>query len=134
MNVRTLILTAGALTLFSGTGWAQDEDAEATIRLMGAAEAELPDAVMREISLPDRLQVEESDQVAAVERAQQGLDNANDNRDRREQGQSQADQARDKGAEMSEKALTNREDRGRSDDHPEPPENPGNPKGPPGGP
>lgn len=134
MNVRTLTMTAGALMLVSGAGWAQDEDAEATIRLMGAAEAELPDAVMREITLPDRLQVEAADQAAAVEHAQQGLDKANDNRDRREQGQSQADEARDKGAEMSEKALTNREDRGRSEDHPEPPEDPGNPKGPPGGP
>ena len=126
-------MTALALTMFSGNSWTQDEDptdGEATIRLMGAAEAELPDAVTREISLPSHLLVDTEDQLATVERAEKGLENANDNRGKREQGQSQSDQARDRGAEMSEAAHDKRENRGRSEDHPEPPENRGPPENP----
>ena len=50
-------------------------------------------------------------------------------------GLDQADLARDRGADMSQKAAEDRENLGRSDDHPEPPENPGAPDdlpGPPG--
>lgn len=122
MNKVTLILATTTL-LASGSGWAAD-DAEATIRLMGKAEAELPDAVTKEITLPEHLLLETEDQVAAVEKAAEGLAKAHERHARREAGQDNAAEARERGAEMSEKAKDNREYRGRSDDHPEPPEPP----------
>jgi len=133
MNIRILLLASISLTLFGANGWAQQDDdgAEATIRLMDAAEAELPYAVTKEITLPANLLEEsEDDQVAAVERAKKGLETANTNRARREQGLSQSDAARERGAEMSENAHDNRGDRGRSEDPPGPPENPGPPDNP----
>lgn len=117
-----------------GSAWAQDDagsdEAETTIRLMGAAEAELPDAVTKDIALPASLSVDS----AAVEKAQAGMDTANENRQRREAGLATADEARRRGAEMAEEARENRENRGRSEDHvpdgtPEPPDNPGPPNG-----
>lgn len=123
MKTIQLTLTAAALMLFGGTVWAEDHDDEATIRLMGAAEAELPDAVTKEITLPDHL-LEAEDQVRAVERAQKGLDKANERHERREKGQQQAEDARERGAEMSEKGRENRENRGRSEGRPEPPAGP----------
>ena len=53
MKKVTLIFAITVL-LASGSGWA-DDDAEATIRLMGKAEVELPDAVTKEITLPEHL-------------------------------------------------------------------------------
>jgi hypothetical protein len=105
-----------------GSAWAQDEgdEAEATIRLMGAAEAELPNAVTADIALPDSLP-EDSE---AVENAQAGIDTANENRQRREDGLTTADGARERGSEMAEEALENRENRGRSEDRPETPDVP----------
>lgn len=125
-------MTAIVLTTVGANAWAQDSDgAEATIRLMGAAEAELPDAVTREIVLPAHLlEASKEDQAAAVEHAAKGLDNANENRARREQGNSQAEESRERGEEMSEAAHENRENRGRSEDHPEPPDPPGPPDNP----
>ena len=119
-----------ALLMSFGGAWAQDndEDAEATIRLMGAAEAELPDAVTKEISLPDSV----AEDSAAVENAARGLETANENRMRREEGLTTADEAREHGAEMAEEAMENRENRGRSGDRPDTPEPP-TPPGPPGG-
>ena len=128
MNKLTLILATTAL-LASGGGWAAD-DAEATIRLMGKAEAELPDAVTREITLPEHLLVAKpEDQVATVEKAEKGLEKANERNAHRDKGQDHAAEARSNGAEMQEKAKENRENKGRSEDHPEPPEPPETPPG-----
>jgi len=103
-------------------------DAETTIRLMGAAEAELPDAVTREIALPESAPVD----TAAVEKAASGLATANEKQARRENGLETADAAKDRGAEMADNASENRENRGRSEDNrqndpPGPPDNPGRP-------
>ena len=119
----TLILATTAL-LASGGGWAAD-DAEATIRLMGKAEAELPDAVTREITLPEHLlAAKPEDQAATLERAEKGLEKANERNAHRDKGQDPAAEARSNGAEMQEKAKENRENKGRSEDHPTPPETP----------
>ena len=116
------------------SAWAQDagtgDEAETTIRLMGVAEAELPDAVTKEIVLPESV----PEDSAAVENAQAGLDTANENRARREEGLATADEASQRGAEMAEEALENRENRGRSEDNmpggtPGIPDNPGPPGG-----
>jgi hypothetical protein len=117
------IWTVMLLTGF-GIAWAQDDgnddEAEITIRLMGAAEAELPDAVTDEIALPESL----PEDSAAVENAQFGIDTANENRQRREDGLTTADEAHERAAEMAEEAQENRENRGRSGDRPEPPDGP----------
>lgn len=132
MNSKYILIGATTLLLSFGTAWAQDseDDAEATIRLMGAADAELPDAVTREISLPDAV----GEDSAAVDNAAQGLATANDNRLRREEGLTKADEARENGAEMAEEAMDNRESRGRSEELPERPDTPQppSPPGPPG--
>lgn len=101
-----------------------DDVAESTIRLMGAAEAELPEAVTKDIKLPPSLGVDSR----AVERASRGQERANKNRERREQGLNKADEAREKGNDISEQAKQNRENRGRFK------EPPGRPDGPPGPP
>jgi hypothetical protein len=135
MNRKHVLIGIIALLISYGGAWAQegegDEDAEATIRLMGAAEAELPDAVTKEISLPESV----TEDSAAVENAASGLDTANENRMRREEGLATADEARERGAEMANEAKENRENRGRSEDRPDPPDDPGSPSppGPPGG-
>jgi hypothetical protein len=130
MKSRLLIPAAVLLMGVSAGAWADDDDgAEATIRLMGTAEAERPDAVTKTITLPAHLMVEGDDQVATVDKAK-GHDKANERLDKREKGLSQADAAREKGAEMSEKAKENREARGRSDERPGRPDNPGQPDGP----
>jgi hypothetical protein len=100
-----------------------EDPAETTIRLMGVAEAELPEAVTREITLPPAA-IENS---AAVENAEHGLATAKENRDRRENGLSSADEARERGEAMADEAAQNRENRGRSDDRPSPPEPPNGP-------
>ena len=83
---------------FSAGAWAADDDgAEATIRLMGTAEAELPDAVTRQITLPKDLLVESNDQVKAVNKAK-GLDKANERVEKREKGLQKADAVREHGA------------------------------------
>jgi hypothetical protein len=134
MNKKSILVSAIALLLSFGSAWSQDDvtetEAEATIRLMGAAEAELPDAVTKEITLPDSV----SEDSAAVENAARGLETANENRLRRENGLATADEARERGAEMAEDAMENRESRGRSDDLPDRPDvpEPPTPPGPPG--
>jgi hypothetical protein len=122
MNRKFTWICTVVLLMGSGSTWAQDEadEAETTIRLMGAAEAELPDAVTADIALPDSL----PEDSQAVENAQAGIDTANENRQRREDGFATADQARERGAEMAEEALENRENRGRSEDRPEGPDVP----------
>ena len=121
---KVTLIFATTVLLASGSGWAAD-DAEATIRLMGKAEAELPDAVTRQITLPEHLlAVDPADQVATVEKAEKGLAKANERNDRRDKGQDQAAAARENAAEMKEKAKEKRENRGRSDERPTPPETP----------
>ncbi len=123
-----------ALVLVLGTGHSlaqdTDEEMEATMRLMGNAEAELPHAVIKEIKLPDSLleRNPESPAVDAVDASEDGHTNANENRERREAGLTNADGAREHGAEMSEQATEDRENRGRSEDPPGPPDNPGPPQ------
>ncbi len=125
MNATKLIIYSAVLLLSSYAAWSEDDpgDAEATIRLMGAAEAALPEAVTNPITLPAAAD-ENSD---AVEKASQGLETANENRQRRETGLTQADEARERGAELAGEAQDNRETRGRSEDLPGPPTDPGPP-------
>lgn len=117
MNIRFIVVAAGtAFLLMGGQAWA--DEGEATIRLMSNAEAELPDAVTREIKLPEYLK----EDVAAVQNAAKGLSRAN--RVRSQEGLTQAAEARERGAEMAEAAQENSENRDRSDDRPMPPERP----------
>jgi len=102
-----------------------DDDAQAvttaTIRLMSNAEAELPDAVTKEIKLPENLQ----EDTQAVLKSARGLETANQNRLEGNPGLETAEAARAQGAEMAEAAKENRENQGRSDEHrPQPPETP----------
>lgn len=128
MNTKLAWLWIAALFLCMGDGaLAQDDDnddeAETTIRLMSDAEAELPGAVTADIALPESI----PEDAAAVEQARSGIDTANDNRQRREEGLATAEEARERGAEMAEEALENRENRGRSDERPDRPEVPDRP-------
>jgi hypothetical protein len=122
-----IILTSAALLLLSGTGvvWA-DDGAEATIRLMGKSDDELPQAVTKELKLPEHLlEVSADEQVKAVEKATQKLNDAQAHRDEgRAKGQNQAAESRGRGQEMAEQAKQDRENHGRSEDPPGPPENP----------
>jgi hypothetical protein len=131
MKTKLVLISTGALLLGFSSAWAQeagnDENAEATIQLMGNAEAELPDAVTDEITLPDSV----PEDSAAVVNAQQGLDRANENRARREFGLATAEEARERGAGMAEEAMENRETRGRSENLPGIPDVPDR-QGPPG--
>ena len=122
MNTRFAIAALAALLLGNTVAADEpaDDEAESTIRLMDAAEAELPDAVTKEISLPPGAE----ENPAAVENAAQGLEKAEENRERRETGQERADEARERGSEMADEARENRENRGRSEDRPEPPDPP----------
>ena len=132
MNTKYLLIGTVALLMNFSGAWAQDNDeVESTIRLMGAAEAALPDAVTKEITLPESV----SEDAVAVENAARGLETANENRMRREKGLATADEASQRGAEMAEEAMQNRENRGRSEDRPAPPDipEPPAPPGPPGG-
>ncbi len=126
MNVKNYSVLAAALLLAASPAWSADDGddrAESTIRLMATAEAELPDAVTKEITLPAAV----AEDSAAVENAARGLGTAKENRQRREDGLTQADEARERGAEMAGEAQDNRENRGRSEDRPAPPTNPGPP-------
>ena len=124
MNIKKTIICCTALLLSANVVWAEEGDeAESTIRLMGAAEAELPEAVTKEITLPEAV----AEDPAAINNAESRLETANENRQRREKGLSQADEARERGANMADEAQDNRENRGRSEDRHEPPANPGRP-------
>lgn len=128
MNRKFALIGIAVLLMSSSGAWADDDGT--TIRLMGPANAELPEAVTKEISLPDTL-AEDSEAVANAAAAR-GLETANDNRmNRREEGLSQADVARENVAEMADGAAENRENNGRGD-RPDPPGRPDLP-GPPGG-
>ena len=139
VDIRSIFLGLGILCLLLSASvvLAQEDDAsaedpaEATIRLMGAAEAEVPEAVTKEITLPPAA----IENPAAVENSARGLQKARANREGRENGLSRADEAREHGAEMAEEARKNRENRGRFEDRPTPPDPPGPPdppQGPPG--
>ena len=130
MNIISFrIMLALVLVLETGHSLAQDtdEEMEATMRLMGNAEAELPYAVIKEIKLPDSL-LERNPESSAVENSTKGHETANANKLNREAGLTNADLAREHGAEMSEQATEDRENRGRSEDPPGPPDNPGPPQ------
>jgi hypothetical protein len=125
-----LAIVSLALTFVSGNALAQDDDGDldGTIRLMGHAEAESPDAVTNPITLPYDAQASE-----AVANSEFGLDTANEARLRREEGLTTADEARESNADFVEAAQENRGNRGRSSDNipenvpdrPEPPTPPG---------
>ncbi|HUG98506.1 MAG TPA: hypothetical protein VMQ83_04990 [Gammaproteobacteria bacterium] len=131
MKRKLVLISTGALLLAFSSAWAQEageeDNGEATIQLIGDAEAELPDAVTDEITLPASV----PEDSAAVVNAQHGLDRANENRARREFGLATAEEARERGAGMAEEAMKNRETRGRSENLPATPDVP-NRRGPPG--
>ena len=133
MKSKLLIPAAIALISVSAGAWAaDDDDGEATIRLMGTAEAEAPGAVTKTISLPAHLLVDGEDQVAAVEKARKGheIANANARREEKLTGQARADEARQQGKELAEKAKEARENQGRAKEPPGRPDNPGPPDNP----
>ena len=124
MNIRKMIICSSALLLGANVAWALDgEEAESTIRLMGVAEAELPEAVTKEITLPEAA----SEDSAAVTNTEREMKTANENRERREKGLAQADEARQRNADMANEAQKTRENRGRSEDRPGRPDDPGRP-------
>ena len=107
-NYRQLAITsllAGLLITGAHDALAQDgtDDAETTIRLMGAAEAMRPEAVTRDIPLPLN---------AAVDyEAVRGMEKAAERHERREKGLSTADEARENASNMADEARSNREQR-----------------------
>ena len=121
MDIKYLVATAGVVfLLISGQAWSQDDPSEATIRLMDRADAELPDAVTNNISLPEALPADAADEATdAIMNAEA----------RRAEGIAKAESALERIGDMLDTALENVEDRGRSDERPEPPIDP-----PPGGP
>jgi len=101
MNIRKLIICCTALLLGANVAWALDGDeAESTIRLMDAAEAELPEAVTKEITLPEAA----SEDSAAVTNTEREMKTANKNRQRRKEGLLQADEARERSSNMANEA------------------------------
>jgi hypothetical protein len=126
-----------AMCLSAGTAVAQDgDDPETTIRLMGVAEATLPDVVMNEITLPDSAKPN----AAAVDKLEAALAHAGPGN---LPEQSNAEEALERAKATVQEAHDNREDRGRGNDMPGrpddlpggPPEDrPGPPETPPGGP
>lgn len=136
MNSRMAVLIFGLFLMFSMGGVLAEEadesdEMEVTMRLMHHAEAELPNAVTKEITLPEHLLDEESSQYnpTAAENSANGLTKAEDAR-RGDDGLTHAEEALEHAADMAGDAHDNRETRGRSEDHPEPqgpPENPGPP-------
>ena len=127
MNRKFALIGTAVLLMSNSGAWAEEH--ETTIRLMGAADAELPGAVTKEIALPDAL----AEDSMAVAKAARGLETANEKRmSRREAGLSKAEAAREHAAEMADGAAENRENNGRSGDRPDRPDRP-QPPGPPGG-
>jgi len=123
MNIKYLVAIAGVVSLLiSGQGWSQD-DGEVTIRLMGRADANLPNAVTKNIELPAVLPADADAAAAAAILSAQAA---------RKAGLAKAEIALESNAEMRQNALENVEDRGRSNDVHEPPVDP--PPAPPGPP
>jgi hypothetical protein len=126
MNIRKMIICCTALLLGANVAWALDGDeAESTIRLMGAADADLPKAVTKEITLPEAA----SEDSAAVANTEREMKTANENREQRKEGLEQADEVRQRSSDMAGEAHDNRENRERSRERPEPgpPADPGRP-------
>ena len=137
MKTKYVALIASSMLLLSMSLALADEsddgeELEATMRLMDDAEAVLPDAVTKPIQLPEHLRV---DSVALDKstKGQQTAESARDN-EHRENGLSNAAEARDRARDMADGANENRENHARSEDRPEPPNRPDppNPGGPPG--
>lgn len=131
MNMKPYkILVAVSILLVAVPAWAQedgnDDPTRATIRLMGDAEATLPDAVFKEIKIPESLR----EDSAAADAAAKGLETANQNRLEGNQGSARSEAAREKASDMADAAKENRENRGRSGDRPEPPDPPRGPPNP----
>jgi hypothetical protein len=123
MKIRNTVTVFGALLfLCSNPAWTQEEASDdpttATIRLMSSAEADLPDAVTKEIKLPENL----AEDAEAATNAARGLATANQNRLEGNQASEKAEEAQQRGAEMAEAAQDNRENRGRSYERPDPPD------------
>ena len=122
MNIKYLVAIAGVVSLLiSGQAWSQD-DGEVTIRLMGRADAKLPFAVTKNILLPAVLPADADAEAAAAILSAQAA---------RAAGLAKAEIALESNAAMRQNALENVEDRGRSDELPEPPIDPPAPPGPP---
>ena len=120
MNSKYIVTIAGVVfLLISGQAWAQaDPTSQATIRLMDRADAELPDAVTKTILLPAVLPADADAEAAAAILSAQAA---------REAGIAKAEDALARIGNMLDTALENVEDRGRSDDVPEPPVDPPGP-------
>lgn len=136
---KIVIPTLIALMGVSAGAWASgpDNDGEVTISLMPAANDDMPDAVTNRIPLPDleHLVDNEKAQESVVKRAQEALAEAETGRNQgQEHGWSHADQGREQGQEMAEDAKARNENRGRSEDRPDPtpvrPSDPGQPDNP----
>ena len=134
------LLSAG-LADAQGTDEDPGDEGELTITLIPDPEADLPEAVTKTIELPEFASDEGRTNSA------DGLEIANEARNRRQAGLDTAADARERGAEfgadMAEAAQENRENAGRGSapDRPDLPDlpdlpdgpNPPNPPGPPGG-
>jgi len=125
MNIKKMIIFCSALLLSANIAWAQDGDAESTIRLMHDPGAELPEAVMKEITLPEPEDISADD--SAADHATKGLATAKDATARRDAGLLQAMDALQHNADMAAEAQNNRENSRRPEERPAPPENPGPP-------
>lgn len=129
MNIKYLVAIAGVVSLLiSGQAWSQDngenDEGEVTIRLMGHADAALPDAVTKNISLPVVLPADAAAEAAAAISSAEAA---------RAAGLEKAEIALDRNAAMRQNALENVENRSRSDVPSGPPTDPPQPPGPPDG-
>ena len=128
MKIRYAVL-ATTIMLLTGMSLALAEDSDdgdeldATMRLMDDAEAESSETVTLKIELPEHLM----EGTVAAEKSAKGHATANDAISKRENGLRDIEEARDRANEMAEGAKENRENHGRSEDHPEPPDRPGPP-------
>jgi hypothetical protein len=128
MKIRYAVLAA-TIMLLSSMSLALAEDSndgdelDATMRLMDDAEAESSETVTLKIKLPEHLM----EGSVAAEKSAKGHATANDAINKRENGLRDIEEARNRANEMAEGAKENRENHGRSEDHPEPPDQPGPP-------
>ena len=138
MNSKFLIPAIIALMGISAVAWAddQDDDGEVTISLMPASADESPDAVTKQISLPDVLNLVGNTQAqeSVKKRAEQALkDAAEKGNGGREHGWSHANEARMQAQDMADEAKARNENRSRGEanrpERPEPPDPPNTPPG-----
>jgi hypothetical protein len=125
MKARYVVSIATLMLLFSfSLALAEDSDdsgeLDATMRLMDDAEAESSHAVTRPIQLPEHLRV----YSVATEKSEKGLKAANAGSGNSTFGRETADAARERASGMSEAAIENRENHGRSEDPPNRPDPP----------